>query len=174
MRTYRAVQAVSRRLPTAAARVRAHVTSCGICCVQRDTGAGFSKYFEFSCQSFFRLLHTHHHPSGAGTIGQTDADVSSWLIQPTPNTNYTGIFVPQGCTNEVWRRLVLIGEGIQKDFCQCSDRLRAGTTVDSSSSSWRLALGSTRPCNQWVQTVYESWIFVLLSINVTHSLLIFY
>jgi hypothetical protein len=33
-------QAVSRRLPTAAARVRAQVSSCGICGGQNDTGAG--------------------------------------------------------------------------------------------------------------------------------------
>jgi hypothetical protein len=34
-------QAISRRLPTAAARVRAHVRSCGICGGQSGTGAGF-------------------------------------------------------------------------------------------------------------------------------------
>jgi hypothetical protein len=34
-------QAVNRRLPTAAARVRARVRSCGICIGQSDTGAGF-------------------------------------------------------------------------------------------------------------------------------------
>jgi tRNA U54 and U55 pseudouridine synthase Pus10 len=34
-------QAVSHRLPTAAARVRAQVRSCGICGGQSDTGAGF-------------------------------------------------------------------------------------------------------------------------------------
>jgi hypothetical protein len=30
----------------------------------------FSEYFGFSCQSFHRLLHTHHPSSGAGTIEQ--------------------------------------------------------------------------------------------------------
>jgi hypothetical protein len=34
-------QAVSRRLPTAAARVRAQVRSCGICGEQNGTRAGF-------------------------------------------------------------------------------------------------------------------------------------
>jgi hypothetical protein len=34
-------QAVSRRLPTAAARVRAQVESCGICGGQNGTGADF-------------------------------------------------------------------------------------------------------------------------------------
>jgi hypothetical protein len=36
----------------------------------------FSEYFGFPCQSFQRLLHTHHHPSsGAGTIGHIDKSV---------------------------------------------------------------------------------------------------
>jgi hypothetical protein len=43
----------------------------------------FSEYFSFPCQfSFLRLLHTHHLSSGAGTIGQIVADVSSG--QPHP------------------------------------------------------------------------------------------
>jgi hypothetical protein len=50
-------QAVSRRIPTAAARVRAQVRSYGICGGQ--SGHVFSKYFGFPCQfSFHRLLHT--------------------------------------------------------------------------------------------------------------------
>jgi hypothetical protein len=40
-------QAVSRRLPTAAARVRVQVRSCGICDGQSDTGAGFFRVFRF-------------------------------------------------------------------------------------------------------------------------------
>jgi hypothetical protein len=61
-------QAVSCRLPTAAARVR----SCGIYGGQNKTGAVLSEYFGFPCQSsFHQLLHNHHHlSSGAGTIGQ--------------------------------------------------------------------------------------------------------
>jgi hypothetical protein len=44
-------------------------------------GQVFSEYFDFPCQSFHRLLHTHHHPSsGAGTLGQTVADVPNGLI----------------------------------------------------------------------------------------------
>jgi hypothetical protein len=34
-------QTVSRRLPTAAARVQSQVRSCGTCGGQSDTGAGF-------------------------------------------------------------------------------------------------------------------------------------
>jgi hypothetical protein len=40
-------KAVSRRLPTAAARVLSQVTSCGICCGQNGTGAGFLWVFLF-------------------------------------------------------------------------------------------------------------------------------
>jgi hypothetical protein len=40
-------QAVSRRLPTAAARVRAQFRSCGICSGQSGTGAGFLRVFLF-------------------------------------------------------------------------------------------------------------------------------
>jgi hypothetical protein len=40
-------QAVSFWLPTAAARVRAQVRSCGICGGQSDTGKGYSEYLGF-------------------------------------------------------------------------------------------------------------------------------
>jgi hypothetical protein len=40
-------QAVSRWLPTAAARVRAQVRSCGICGGQSGVGAGFLRVFQF-------------------------------------------------------------------------------------------------------------------------------
>jgi hypothetical protein len=46
--TYRATaQAVSRRLPTAAAQVRSQVRSCGICGGQSGTEAGFLRIFRF-------------------------------------------------------------------------------------------------------------------------------
>jgi hypothetical protein len=41
------VTSLSGRLPTAAARVRVHVRSCGICGAQSDTGAGFLRVFRF-------------------------------------------------------------------------------------------------------------------------------
>jgi hypothetical protein len=84
-------QAVSRRLPTAAARVRAQVRSCGICGGQSSTRVGFLQVFRFPCQaSFHRLLHTHHHlSSGASKIGQLVGDVPSGLsltpLHPTPH-----------------------------------------------------------------------------------------
>jgi hypothetical protein len=40
-------QAVSRRFPTAASRVRAHVRSCGICGGQSGTGADFLRVLQF-------------------------------------------------------------------------------------------------------------------------------
>jgi hypothetical protein len=78
-------QAISRLLPTAAARVRAQITSCVICGGQSDTGAGFLQYFGFPCQfSFYRLLHSLELSSGAGTIGQFVADVPSGLSLTPP------------------------------------------------------------------------------------------
>jgi hypothetical protein len=65
-------QAVSDRLPTAAARVRSQVRSCEICGGQSSTGAGFPHQF-----SFDRLFHSHHHlSSGIDTVGQVVDSVS--------------------------------------------------------------------------------------------------
>jgi hypothetical protein len=43
-------QVVSRRLPTAAALVRAHVRSCGICGGESGTAAGFLRVLRFPLQ----------------------------------------------------------------------------------------------------------------------------
>jgi hypothetical protein len=45
-------QAVSRRLPTAAARVRAWVRSCAICGGQSGTGVGFLRVLRFPLPIF--------------------------------------------------------------------------------------------------------------------------
>jgi hypothetical protein len=56
-------QAVSRRLPTAAARVRARVWSGGICGGQSGVGVGFLRVLRFPHQSsFHQVLHPHNHP----------------------------------------------------------------------------------------------------------------
>jgi hypothetical protein len=59
-------QAVSRRLPTAAARVQTRVFSCGILWwIKVALGQVFSEYFGFPCQSPFHLLlhnRLHNHP----------------------------------------------------------------------------------------------------------------
>jgi hypothetical protein len=45
----------------------------------------FSKYFGFPCQfSFHQLLHIHHLSFGAGTVGQTVANIPSGLSLTPP------------------------------------------------------------------------------------------
>jgi hypothetical protein len=78
-------QAVSRRLPTAAARVRCQVTSCRICGGQSVTGADFLPVLRFTLPILIpptvpRSLSS----SGAGTIGQLVADVPSGLSLTPP------------------------------------------------------------------------------------------
>jgi hypothetical protein len=65
-------QAVSRWLPTAAARVRSRVWSSGICDGQSGAGAGFLRVLRFPLSILFhKFLHNDPHlSSGAGTIGQ--------------------------------------------------------------------------------------------------------
>jgi hypothetical protein len=75
-------QAVSRRLPTAAARVRAQSGHLGFVVDKVALGQVYSKYFGFRCQfALYHFLHNHHHhlSSGIGTIGQTVAAVPSGL-----------------------------------------------------------------------------------------------
>jgi hypothetical protein len=64
------VQAVSRRIPIAMARVRARLRSCGLCGRQSSTGAGFLRVHRFPLP-LIPPTAQHHHPSfGAGTVGQ--------------------------------------------------------------------------------------------------------
>jgi hypothetical protein len=56
-------QAVSRRFPTAAARVRAWSGHVGFVVDKVALGKVFSKYFGFPCQSsFHQILHPHNQP----------------------------------------------------------------------------------------------------------------
>jgi hypothetical protein len=79
--------AVSRRLPTEAARVRSQVKSCRICGGQSGAGAGFLPCTSVSSAN----SHSPTAPrlsSGAGTIGQIVTDVPSGLsLTPPQETN---------------------------------------------------------------------------------------
>jgi hypothetical protein len=78
-------QVVSRRLPTAAVRVRSKVNHVGFVEDKVALGQVLSEYLGFCCQfSFHPLLHTHYLSSGAGTIGQLLADVPSGLSLTPP------------------------------------------------------------------------------------------
>jgi hypothetical protein len=56
-------QAVSRCLPTAAARVRVRAECVWVCSGQAARGQVFSEYFRFPCQpSFHQFFHHHNHP----------------------------------------------------------------------------------------------------------------
>jgi hypothetical protein len=56
-------QAVSRRFPTAAARVRVRAEHVGFVVDKAALGQVFSEYFSFPCQSLFhQFLHHDNHP----------------------------------------------------------------------------------------------------------------
>jgi hypothetical protein len=62
-------QAVSHRLPTAVARVRAQVRSCRICGGQSGTGADFLQVLQFPLSILIPPTAPHSSSSsGAGTI----------------------------------------------------------------------------------------------------------
>jgi hypothetical protein len=70
-------QAVSRWLPTAAARVRALVWQVGFVVDKVKLRQVFSEYFGFPCQSSFHQNSPSSQSPGAGTIGHLVADVPS-------------------------------------------------------------------------------------------------
>jgi hypothetical protein len=55
-------QAVSRWIPTAAARVRVRAEQVGFVVNKMALGQVFPEYFGFPCQSFHRFLQHHKHP----------------------------------------------------------------------------------------------------------------
>jgi hypothetical protein len=71
-------EAVSRWLPTAAARVRARVWQVGFVVDRVASGQVFSEYFGFPCQpEFIPPIPPSSQSPGAGTIGQYMAAVQS-------------------------------------------------------------------------------------------------
>jgi CDP-diglyceride synthetase len=62
--TYTIAEAVSRWLPTAAARVRVLIWQVGFVVDKVASGQVYSEYFGFPCQnrSFHQLFHPHNHP----------------------------------------------------------------------------------------------------------------
>jgi hypothetical protein len=79
-------QAIIRRLPTAAARVRSQVKSRKICGGQSGTGAGFLRALLFPLQILIPSTapRLSPHSSGAGRINQIVADVTSEHILTPP------------------------------------------------------------------------------------------
>jgi hypothetical protein len=77
-------QAVSRWLPTAAARVRVRA-ACGVCGGQSGTGAGFFRVLRFLLPIILPISPSSKSP-GAGTVGLLVAAVPSefnWTPHPT-------------------------------------------------------------------------------------------
>jgi hypothetical protein len=75
-------EAVSHRLPTVVALVRAQASHVGFVMDKMALDQVLSEYFGFPYQfSFHRLFHIHHHhlSFGASTIGQLVADVPNGL-----------------------------------------------------------------------------------------------
>jgi hypothetical protein len=77
-------QAVSRRLPTAAARVQTPVRLCGIRSGQSGSEASFLPVLRFLLPVLSPPTAPHSLSSGAGTIGQLVADVPSGVSLTPP------------------------------------------------------------------------------------------
>jgi hypothetical protein len=99
----------SRRLLTAAARVRAQVKSCGICGGQSSTGAGFLQVLRFPLPILIPPT-APHSSSGAGKIGQVVADVPSGLSFTPPQEEtispFCELFDDAFSIETKWRRHV--------------------------------------------------------------------
>jgi hypothetical protein len=78
-------QAVSHWLPTVATRVRAQVSSCGICGAQSGTGAGFLRVLRFPLSIIIPPTAPHSSAIGRGWYNRpVVADVPSGLSLTPP------------------------------------------------------------------------------------------
>jgi hypothetical protein len=108
-------QAVSRRLPTAAARVECRSSHVGFLVDKVALGHIFSEFLVSPCQiSFHRLLRTHHLSTWAVIIGQIMADVSSGLsLTPLQETKeklkwVLASLIPKAAAPQFWSQQSLI------------------------------------------------------------------
>jgi hypothetical protein len=82
------VQDVSRRLSTAAARVRARAWSCGIYGGQSTTRAGFLQVFRFPLSIFIPPTASHSSSSIRGWYNRPNSGHSTKWTQSHPTPRY--------------------------------------------------------------------------------------
>jgi hypothetical protein len=105
-------------------------------------GQVFSKYFHFPCQfSFHRLLHPHHLPSRASTIGQIVADVPSGLsLTPPQETTTKKLITP--CS--------LLGGYQQTFWGNLEGRSESSSEMDTlyKTNEWTRLMNLTQRCGR--------------------------
>jgi hypothetical protein len=115
-------QAVSRLLPTAAARFEPRSGHVGLVMYKVALGEVFYEYFCFPCQfSFHRLLHIHHLSSVAGIIDQNSGRRTKW-IQSHPTSRTTLWFNHCYCKNlhKTYDRIFHHGIRSRNQFLFCA------------------------------------------------------
>jgi hypothetical protein len=119
-------QAVSRRLPTAAARIRAGSGHVGFVVDKVALGQIFSEYFGFHCNfPLHRLLQNPHLSSEADTISQTNIGRSTKWTQSHPvrkkkdsGEQTKGTVLRNVCTSVFYA----LGCTFSSNVCRCIDR----------------------------------------------------
>jgi hypothetical protein len=77
-------QAVSRRPPTSAARVRSQVMSCGICGEKSGTAAGFLLVLRFPLPILFPPNATHSYTTRGRYSRPNSGRSTTWTVAPYP------------------------------------------------------------------------------------------
>jgi hypothetical protein len=137
-----------------------------------------SEYFSFPCQfSFHWLLHAHHLSPGAGTIGQTMANMPSGLSL-TP---------PQEKTTLFWEKLGHIWYKVAKSqLMHCHEMNNLSSMIMRELNNSAIWLGRIRHCVQhfldvsvskltksksiltfWYETK-SSWVAIILGTSISH------